>query len=206
MHLILSTVCIDSGCVGLLGCISSECSYFHYHLNFPLVLVVFFFLNETNFLCFLLGGRGKGKKTLHHRRGAKRLWNPSGGKRVLELDVLMTEEGGKKKKLCSTSSQYFDSFFLLLNMTGTLGLFQLGNVQCVCVCVSVVKNYSLTDAGNVFWFLRDPYWGFSTQLNVATLVSVFVCLAVTVCLCVWAAHNLKNVGKKICNTAKEWKS
>lgn len=62
MCLILTAVYIDSGCGGLLWCISSENSYFHYLLNFPLVLVVFIFeWNKLSMFFYL-----EGKKTLPH--------------------------------------------------------------------------------------------------------------------------------------------
>lgn len=64
----------------------------------PSCLSLYFWMKQTFCVCDLEEEEEKKKlSTSHHRWGAKRLWKPSGEKRVLELDVLMTERGGKKK-------------------------------------------------------------------------------------------------------------
>lgn len=108
LFILIRVCCVFVHC-GLMSYISLEISYFYYQLNFPLVLLVFIF--EWNKLSVSVRGE---KKSLHlasqmrRKEVVKAFW----GKRVLELDVLMTERGGKRK-LCSTSFRYFDSLVLL---------------------------------------------------------------------------------------------
>lgn len=68
--------------------------------------IVFYSWMKQTF-CDLEEERKKKLPTWHHRRGAKRLWKPSGGKRVLELGCVNDWTGSQEEKLCSTSTQYF---------------------------------------------------------------------------------------------------
>lgn len=104
---IFTAVCIDP-CVslrcGLMWSISLGSSYFYYLLNFPPLLRVFIFEWNKLSIFVAVGGAPHLTSQMRRKEVVKALW----GKCVLELDVLMTEWGGKKK-LCSASSQYFDS-------------------------------------------------------------------------------------------------
>lgn len=85
--LIFTVVYIDSGLQNICTLWTNvtykplKNSYFYYHLNFPLVLLVFFifWMKQTFYICDLEeGGKKKTLSTSHHRWGAKRLWKPSG--------------------------------------------------------------------------------------------------------------------------------